>query len=85
MANSFSSYKKVIKMLSENQKRIKELSIELGKCLYQESKDKDFKNLGEIEETVRELMLNYVSPEIGIFLSKKARKQVRVVNDKLRV
>lgn len=69
-------------MLSENQKRIKELSLELGKCLYQESKDKEFKDLGEIEETVRDLMLNYVSPEIGIFLSKKVREKVRVVNEK---
>jgi hypothetical protein len=69
-------------MLSENQKRIKELSLELGKCLYQESQDKEFKDLGEIEETVRELMLTYVSPEIGIFLSKKVREKVRVVNEK---
>jgi hypothetical protein len=82
MVKSFSSYKKVVKMLSENQKRIKELSLELGKCLYQESQDKAFKDLGEIEETVRELMLTYVSPEIGIFLSKKVREKVRVVNEK---
>jgi hypothetical protein len=69
-------------MSSENQKRIKELSLKLGKCLYQESKHKEFKDLGEIEETVRELMLSYVSPEIGIFLSEKAREKVRVVNEK---
>lgn len=43
MANSSLSYKKVIKMLSENQKRIKELSPELGKCLYQESQIKNLK------------------------------------------
>lgn len=82
MANSSFSYKKVIKMLSENQQRIKELSLELGKCLYQESQHKEFKDLGEIEKTVRELILVHVSPEIGIFLSEKAREKVRVVPEK---
>jgi hypothetical protein len=57
-------------MLSENEKRIQELSKELGECLYEQSQIKEFKGLGEIEETVRDLMLKYVSPEIGFFLSR---------------
>ncbi len=44
-------------MLSENEKRIQELSRELGACLYQQSQIKKFNNLGEIEETVRDLMI----------------------------
>ena len=65
-------------MLSENEKRIKELSQELGECLYEQSQVKKFNNLGEIELTVRDLMLQYVNPEIGIFLSKQAREKQQV-------
>ena len=69
-------------MLSENEKRIQELSKQLGKCLYEQAQIKDFKGLGEIEETVRDLMLSYVSPEIGFFLSKKAQEKRLVVSEK---
>ena len=50
-------------MLSENEKRIKDLCQELGECLYKQSQIKKFNNLGEIEETVRDLMIQYVNPE----------------------
>jgi hypothetical protein len=69
-------------MPSENEKRIQELSKELGECLYQQSQIKEFKGLGEIEETVRDLMLKYISPEIGIFLSEKAQEKRLVVSEK---
>jgi len=62
-------------MLSENEKRIKELCQELGQCLYEQSQVEKFNNLGEIEETVRDLMIQYVNPEIGIFLSKQVPKK----------
>jgi hypothetical protein len=68
-------------MLSENEKRIQELSKELGECLYEQSQIKEFKGLGEIEETVRDLMLKYVSPEIGFFLSRQAREKKQVVSE----
>ena len=64
-------------MLSENEKRIQELSKELGECLYEQSQIKEFKGLGEIEETVRDLMLQYVSPEIGFFCPEKHRRKSR--------
>lgn len=56
--------------LSENEKRIQELSQELAECLYKQSQVKKFNDLGEIEVTVRDLMTQYVNPEIGVFLSK---------------
>jgi hypothetical protein len=68
-------------MLSENEKRIQELSKELGECLYEQSQIKEFKGLGEIEETVRDLRLQYVSPEIGFFLSRKAQEKKQVVSE----
>ena len=39
-------------------------------------------NLGEIEETVRDLMIQYVNPEIGIFLSKQVQKKPPVGREK---
>jgi len=65
-------------MLSENEKRIKELCQELGQCLYEQSQVEKFNNLAEIEETVRDLMIQYVNPEIGIFLSKQVPKKPAV-------
>jgi hypothetical protein len=72
-------FNKEVNMLSDNQKRIHDLARELGECLYQESEIKEFNGLGELEETVRGLTLKYVSPEIGIFLSKKVQEKVQVV------
>jgi hypothetical protein len=69
-------------MLSENEKRIQELCQELGECLYEQSQVKKFNNLGEIELTVRDLMNQYVNPEIGIFLSKQAREKQQVGHEK---
>ena len=65
-------------MLSENEKRIKELCQELGQCLYEQSQVEKFNNLAEIEETVRDLMIQYVNPEIGIFLSKQVPRKPQV-------
>jgi len=35
-----------------------------------------------IEETVRDLMIQYVNPEIGIFLSKQAQEKQPVGQEK---
>lgn len=69
-------------MLSENEKRIQELSQELGQCLYEQSRVKKFNNLGDIEKTIRDLMIQYVNPEIGIFLSKQAQVKKPVEPEK---
>lgn len=68
-------------MLSENEKRIQELSQELGERLYKQSQIKKFNNLEEIEVTVRDLMIQYVNPEIGVFLSKQAREKQQVEHE----
>ncbi|BAG04130.1 unknown protein [Microcystis aeruginosa NIES-843] len=51
-------------------------------CLYEQSPINKFNNLGEIEETVRDLMIQYVNPEIGIFLSKQAQEKQLVGQEK---
>lgn len=47
---------------------------EIAKILHEDAKDKGMpvESLGEIEQTVREQVQTYVSPELGIFLSMKA-------------
>ncbi|GCL55008.1 hypothetical protein NIES3806_23510 [Microcystis aeruginosa NIES-3806] len=69
-------------MLSENEKRIKYLCQELGQCLYEQSQVEKFNNSAEIEENVRDLMIQYVNPEIGIFLSKQAQEKQQVGQEK---
>jgi hypothetical protein len=69
----------MLSVLSENEKRIQELCQELGECLYQQSQVKTFNNLGEIEETVRDLMIQYVNPEIG----RVCRIKAEPLSDKL--
>jgi hypothetical protein len=50
----------------------------LAECLYKQSQVKKINNMGEIEVTVRDLMIQYVNPEIGIFLSKQVPKKPAV-------
>ncbi|MCA2687997.1 MAG: ISKra4 family transposase, partial [Microcystis sp. M037S2] len=57
-------------MLSENEKRIKELCQELGQCLYEQSQVEKFNNLAEIEETVRDLMIGVCQPRNRYFFVK---------------
>lgn len=64
--------------LSENEKRIQELSQELAECLYKQSQVETFNNLGEIEITVRDLMNQYVNPVVGVFLSKQVPRKLLV-------
>ena len=42
--------------------------------LYEETSPEQVKNLEILEETVRQQMLDYVSPQIGVFLSKKQQE-----------
>lgn len=47
----------------------------IAALLYEETDPQQVKTLAGIEAAVREHMLEYVSPEIGIFLSKQAVAQ----------
>lgn len=63
-------------MNREQEKALKEHIQEIAKILYQETSPEQLKDLETIEATVRQQMTEYVSPEIGIFLSKKRQEQV---------
>ena len=44
----------------------------IAALLYEEANAEQVQTLAGIEETVRAQVLNHVSPEIGVFLSKRA-------------
>ena len=47
----------------------------IAAILYEETLPEKLNTLEEIEQTVRQKVLKYVSPEIGIFLSKQSQVQ----------
>lgn len=60
-------------MTPEKAKRIQQLSTEIASLLYGEVDAKGMTNLMNIEKTVRDLILEHVTPNIEIFLSKRAQ------------
>jgi hypothetical protein len=43
----------------------------IAKILYEEADPTQIENLAGIEETIREQTLEYITPKLGFFLSKK--------------
>jgi hypothetical protein len=64
-------------MTPEKAKRIKQLSTEIANLLYEEVKEEELTSLKKIEIKARDLILEHVSPNIGIFLSKQQQAQIR--------
>jgi hypothetical protein len=55
-------------MTPEEQERIKACSQEIAEILYRHSDEASVKTLEGIEQTVRQQMLEHVSPEVALFL-----------------
>jgi len=65
-------------MTPEDKKGIEEHTVEIAKILYRNAEEKNaeqLKTLEGIEVAVREQILENVSPNIGIFLSRQAVEQ----------
>ena len=62
-------------MTPEEEKELAEHIKEIGKILYKQTKPEQVETLAKIEETVRDQVLEHVSPQIGIFLSDKEQGQ----------
>jgi hypothetical protein len=58
----------------EKQERLKACLQELATLLYEETDHSKLSDLEEIEKTVRSVMLEQVSPNIALFLSRKLQK-----------
>lgn len=61
-------------MSPEDQAALAQHSREIAKILHRNSSPESVETLESIETTVRQQMLEHVSPEVGIFLSKRALK-----------
>ena len=63
-------------MTPEEEKELAEHIKEIGKILYRQAKPEQVATLAKIEETVREQVLEHISPQIGVFLSDKEQEQM---------
>ena len=63
-------------MTPEEEKELAEHLKAIGKILYKQTKPEQVETLAKIEETVRDQVLEHVSPQIGIFLSDKEQEQM---------
>jgi len=63
-------------MTPEEKKELSEHVNAIGKILYKQTKPEQVKTLAKIEETVREQILEHISPQVGIFLSNKEQEQM---------
>ena len=63
-------------MTPEEEKELNEYINAIGKILYKQTKPEQVETLAKIEETVREQVLEHISPQIGIFLSNKEQEQM---------
>lgn len=61
----------------DKQERLKACLQELATLLYEEADKSSLTDLESIEKTVRAQVLEYVSPEIALFLLKKQQEQRR--------
>ncbi|HAX89108.1 MAG TPA: hypothetical protein DCY91_23290 [Cyanobacteria bacterium UBA11370] len=62
-------------MNPSQEKALKEHIQAIAKILYEQTSPEQLKDLETIEATVRQQVTEYVSPELGIFLSKKRQEQ----------
>ena len=62
-------------MTPDKQERIEACIQELATLLYEQADKSQLLNLESIEKTVRRQMLEYVSPNIALFLSNKRQEQ----------
>lgn len=63
-------------MNPEKEQALKEHIQAIAKILYEETSAEQLRDLEAIEATAHDQITEYVSPEIGIFLSNKQQAQV---------
>jgi hypothetical protein len=62
-------------MKPEQQKELEKHIEAIAKILYQETKTEQLESLAKIEAKVRDKTLEYITPQIGFFLSSKLQEQ----------
>lgn len=68
-------------MNSDTQKALTEHIQAIALILYEEASPEQLKDLSAIEATVRQQVTEYISPELGIFLSKKRQEPAKAESE----
>ena len=66
----------------KKQERLQACLTELASLLYEETNQSELTDLESIEKTVRQQMLEHVSPQIALFLSNKQQEPKQVKPEK---
>ncbi len=61
-------------MTPEKQRELNQHLQAIAKILYEEAEPQKIESLAGIEETIRQQTLEYITPQIGFFLSKRRRE-----------
>ncbi len=69
----------------EEKERLEACLTEIGSILYNNTPKEEIETLEAIETKLREQILEYVSPQIALFLSKNRQEQIKVENEKSKV
>ena len=72
-------------MTPSERKRLEACLTEVSEILFNNSDTESITTLEDIETVVREKVLENVSPQIALFLSKEKQKREREDNEKLKV
>ncbi len=73
---------KAITMTPEKAQRLQACVQEIATILYEETATSKLTDLENIEKTVRNQMLEHVSPKVALFLSSKQREPNRAKRDR---
>jgi hypothetical protein len=68
-------------MTPEDEKALNEHVQAIAKILYQDADKNQMTNLAEIEAMVRSQVQQYVTPELGVFLSQALQRQQKDIHD----
>ena len=68
-------------MTPEKQEKLNQYLQGIAEILYQEADETQLTNLARIEETITEQTLEHITPELGIFFSKRRQEQQQEDNE----
>jgi hypothetical protein len=68
-------------MSPEKKKQLDEYVRAIADILYEEAEEEQVETLFAIEETIRDQTLEYITPQLGVFLSKSEQEQKQEEKD----
>lgn len=72
-------------MTPEKRRKLDEYIDGIATILYEEACETEVESLAEIEKTIRNQTLEYITPKIGFFFSKRQQEHQQEEGEQLRV